>query len=555
MKLQRSIQAVVAGASLVATVAMSGGPVASAAATIHRNPLLNTHLDEPSERFSTDAPALSSRCQGQIGQLNLYPKPAPNVDLIVKDGVVQAGSQQGCSSAQNETTIAVNPRNPRNLVAGTNDYRLYNSREGRNDGSGWAYTSFDGGASWTDKALPHLTFQTGSRGLLAQMDSAGDPAVAFGNHNDVYYANIAFSRLNTANAITVNASRDGGRTWGEPAIIQIDGVDAAGNPVDTAIFNDKEWITVDPVSGTVYVTWTRFDAVSSPIVVSASHDGGRTWSKFAAVSPTTTSFVEGITPYDQGSSPQVGKDGALYVAYEASVCETLACDQPEDHDATVVARSTNGGRTFTNTVVGVNYDFPVNPVVGDTTLTGENFRLNSFPQLTIDRHSGALWLTWADDRNGLYTSSGSSVKTNGDIIVARSTTGRSWSSSVFGTPQDEAFPAIAAGDDHVAVSAYTRKFDDDGTGLDYAYWSGGNANQLAKSSVHRITTRTSDPGIQFVGVGTSGETLQGVFIGDYSAVVLGEDGVLHPCWTDFRGRPGTTSPNQDAYSQAIRLSD
>jgi hypothetical protein len=38
-------------------------------------------------------------------------------------------------------------------------------------------------------------------------------------------------------------------------------------------------------------------------------------------------------------------------------------------------------------------------------------------------------------------------------------------------------------------------------------------------------------------------------------VALGSDGVLHPCWTDFRGKPGVTAPNQDAYTQAISLDD
>ena len=53
----------------------------------------------------------------------------------------------------------------------------------------------------------------------------------------------------------------------------------------------------------------------------------------------------------------------------------------------------------------------------------------------------------------------------------------------------------------------------------------------------------------------TGDTLQGVFIGDYTAMVMGNDGVIHPCWTDFRGRPGVNTPNQDAYTQAIRLGD
>ena len=37
----------------------------------------------------------------------------------------------------------------------------------------------------------------------------------------------------------------------------------------------------------------------------------------------------------------------------------------------------------------------------------------------------------------------------------------------------------------------------------------------------------------------------------YTAVAMGWDGVLHPCWTDFRGKPGVTSPNQDAYTAAV----
>src|SRR5882757_260888 len=183
-------------------------------------------------------PTLSALCQSFIGQLNNYKNPRPNVDQINNDAVVQAGTQLGCDTAQNETTIAVNPANPRNLVAGTNDYRLFNTREARNDGSGIAYTSFDGGRTWKDVLLPHLTFQTGSTGTLSDMDSAGDPAVAFGPHNTVYYANLVFSRLNNGSGVVVSKSKDGGLTWGDPVIVHTDGVDASGNPLDTPFFND-----------------------------------------------------------------------------------------------------------------------------------------------------------------------------------------------------------------------------------------------------------------------------------------------------------------------------
>jgi len=246
-------------------------------------------------------PNLSALCQSYLGGTNPYANPAPNVDMINGDTIVSAGTQAGCNSAQNETTIDVNPRNPRNLVGGTNDYRIFNSRENRNDGSGWAYTTFDGGKTWTDVQLPHLTYQTGATGALSDMDSAGDPAVAFGPRNTVYYANLVFSRLNNGSGIAVSKSTDGGLHWGEPSIVQLDGVDAAGNGVPTDYFNDKEWITVDQKSGAVYVTWTRFGLTDSPIVVSKSTDGGQTWSPFVTVNPAFS--PGGITTYSQGSSP------------------------------------------------------------------------------------------------------------------------------------------------------------------------------------------------------------------------------------------------------------
>ncbi len=523
---------------------------------VRHNALLSSSGDpgDDDTAISLD-PSLSALCQSTIGQLNVYQPTGRNVDQISGDTVVSAGSQTGCGAAQNETTIAVNPRNAANLVGGTNDYRLFNTREGRNDGSGWAYATFDGGRTWRDVQLPHLTYQTGATGALYDMDSAGDPAVAYGSDGSVYYANLVFSRLNNASGVVVNVSHDGGLTWGEPSIVHTDGVDSNGNPLPTGVFNDKEWITVDPRSGAVYVTWTSFlSDGTSPITVSRSDDGGRTWSTPTYVNPASSFTPGGVTPYSSGSNPQVGRDGKLYIAYESALCATLACDQPTDHDEVVVATSTDGGQTFSNAAVAVDYDFPYNADVGRSTLTGENFRINSFPQMAIDRSTDALYVTWADDRNGQYDASGSSIKTNGDVLVVASRDGRHWSNvQTVGTAADEVFPAIAAHDDHVAVSFYTRAYDPTGIGLDFAYVQTDDRGRFSGTRVKRITTQTENPQTQFVGIGAvTGAVLQGVFIGDYTGAAMGRDGVFHPSWTDFRGHPGVTSPNQDAYTQAIR---
>jgi hypothetical protein len=547
---------------------------ASATATVglpdhRRSPGLKALLSEKDADRAGDDPALSALCQSFVGQPNPYADPRPDVDQIVGDTIVTVGTQAGCSAAQNENTIAVNPNNPKNIVAGTNDYRIFNSREQRNDSSGWAYTSFDGGKTWTNVQLPHLTFQTGGTGPFAYMDSAGDPVIAFGPHNTVYYGNIVFSRgtptapgTEAGNGIALNVSHDGGLHWDEPKLIQVDGVDAAGNPTASQTFNDKIWLAADKSNGRVYVTWTRFadnadgSYLESPIVVSASKDYGRTFSPYRRVDASLDGFSGGLTPYSQGSNPQVGNDGTLYIAYEGEECATVACDQfgSGDRDVTVVATSRDHGRHFTKSIVDTNYDFPFSEPLGTETLTGENFRINSYPQLAYDPVRDFLAVTWNDDRHGQYDPvTSESIRSNGDNIVSLSRNGRAWSApQTVGTAQDEVFGAVAAYDGVVAVTSYTRHYDPAGINLDYAYWSSLDLRRGPRLNIHRLTTESSNPQIQFVGTDDEGNEVQGTFIGDYTGVVLGSDLRLHPAWTDFRGRPGTTAPNQDAYTRSIQ---
>jgi len=554
---RNALTGLVAAAALTAA-GLAAAPADAAAAGSPHNPLLNYVLAYGEDDVD-DSAALSALCQNYIGDTHVYKKITPNVDAIRGDTVVDVGSQTGCYSAQNETTVAVNPQNPNNLVSGSNDYRNYNSREERNDSSGWVYTSFDGGRSWKNIELPKLTYQTGATGALSDMDSAGDPVVAFGPHNTVYYANIVFSRLNAGSGITVSVSHDGGLTWGAPSIVQLDGVLPDGSATPTDYFNDKEWITVDPHTGQVYLTWTRFtydDAgnyIESPIYLKTSDNQARTWSTGLRVSPTTTGFTGGLTAFSQGSNPKVGANGTLYVAYEGTVCATLACTDPTDHDETVVAVSRDHGKTWTNELVGQDYDYPYNADVGSNVLTAENFRINSYPQLTVDPVTQHLYVTWSDDRYGQYTSTGTSVKTDGTALISGSSDGVHWSPVASAEPGgDVFFPAVAAFAGKVAVTYYTRSYDPGGINLDYAYTT---INRNGKySPQHRVTTQSANPQVQFVSTGlVTGQVLQGVFIGDYSAAVIGANGVLHPVWTDFRGDPGVDTPHQTVDTQAVPL--
>jgi len=67
--------------------------------------------------------------------------------------------------------------------------------------------------------------------------------------------------------------------------------------------------------------------------------------------------------------------------------------------------------------------------------------------------------------------------------------------------------------------------------LDYAFSSSTDGY----ASETRVSTQSSNPYIEF----------SGSFIGDYTGVAVDPAGGAHTVWTDFRGNPGTTTPNED----------
>src|SRR5207245_10730423 len=98
-------------------------------------------------------------------QSSAAPAVGANVNVIGSKDVVQQATIGGVSvktcnpgmeTAQNETTIAANPGDPSNLVAGANDYRLYEPSEHRYHASGGFYRSTDGGRSWSEGFVPGL---------------------------------------------------------------------------------------------------------------------------------------------------------------------------------------------------------------------------------------------------------------------------------------------------------------------------------------------------------------------------------------------------------------
>jgi hypothetical protein len=462
-------------------------------------------------------------------------------DAIVNDTTFSFADGSSCYNPQNESNIVINPTNPNNVVTSANEYRI--------DGDE-VYVSMDAGLTFRNIVLPGRTGATGGKGVFSRLGSCGDPVLAFGPDGTLYYSGLGcnFRAHSQASGLSVSVSHDGGLTWDAPQMVTFT------DP--NQFFNDKEWITVGS-DGTVYVTWTRFKSngtlkgfAGSPIVMSVSRNGGKSWSGLNKVSDNSH-------PFNQGSQPLVAPDGTVYVAYEGSTPSTGFLG-----DAIILARSTDGGKTFRNTELARPYDdyncYPINVAQGRQTLSGEQFRINSFPSFAIDPTSGRMAITWTDDQANAscgYEKGGSFVgPTSNQVKLITSNDGMTWSvpAVITSGPADKAYSAVGFNAGRAVVSYYTREFSPDTpeceaevqdttTGvlstipgpvcLDYAARSSSDGY----ASETRLTTQSSNPYITFAGS----------FIGDYTGVGVNSSGQSFIVWADFRGNPGVTDPNMD----------
>ncbi len=474
-------------------------------------------------RGASDRPATGAavfKAAAQSGAAS--PVVGANVNVIGSNDVVQQATINGVSvktcnpgkeTAQNETTIAANPGNASNLVAGANDYRLYEPSENRYDASGGFYRSTDGGASWSAGFLPGLV--RANTEAPGPYEAAGDPSVVAGPAGTFWYANLAFNRTDAANSVAASRSINGGKTWKTSYVFQ---TSAAGG---VFVFNDKEWIAADPNNPDVaYVAWTQFHmavsgaTTSSPIVISKTVDGGASWS-----APVQVSSFE----ISQGADVTVDSSGTVRVIFE-----TFA---PRSRVA--YATSTDGGSTFTTRLVAQIDDIP-------SPLPGATYRDDSFPALAMDGSTlHVVWSNWTG--------------ANARIVYIRSIDGgATWSApvTISGSAGDQLFPWVAAQGGKV----YATWFNRPPAGAD-TYSIAGVASTdggVSWSSPVTVSTAVSDvsQGNRF-----GFPTCAASFVGDYSGITIDNTGVAHSLWTDVRVEPSTsTDPggtSQDPFTATL----
>lgn len=389
------------------------------------------------ERFSWSryTPASGSGLQALSGVAEVgFAESEGEIASAVPAGVVPAlpanfapdvlVNQDLSSTPHNETAIAINPKNPLNMVVGANDYRL-------GYGSSGFYATTDGGRTWRDGIIPfpttyleplHAAGDTTGRQLLA-LDGGGDPAIAFDRAGTAYYADINFHRQGCASMVLVGRSINGGLTWNRPlwgapsagdtrddgdGVVQINNDDQ-----DCTHFYDKEFIAAGPrprgatlVTGTntkhlspdrVYVTFTDFiltpvagtQLIRSPIMISYSDDQGRHWSAPAEISGSNMDLCggyAGMCTEDQGSVPVVDpRNGKVFVYFfnadtlgdpvhqELAVQETH-CPAPKPSvpctqipDQLLVVSSTDGGAAWTSPALISSVRDDNMPLAGEVT--------------------------------------------------------------------------------------------------------------------------------------------------------------------------------------------
>ena len=455
--------------------------------------------------------------------LVLAPDAALSAPTVTNVQVNKVFSGPFPTNKQNEPSLAQNPTNALNLIAGSNDEiaepACTNSSPSTCpfvagiSNSGF-YASFDGGQTWPCQGLIDLS--------AFNEYAFGDPAQAFDSRGNAYYGTLAFPNPLTVDELHtgvqadffVAKSTDGGCHYGSAARV------SGSAP---AIFDDKDAIAADasptsPFRDNVYATWTKFTGQNShgfgsdQIVFARSVDGGATFSAPLALSPSHNNNATGGR---QGSAVKVGSDGTVYVFW---------IDTVNKQSVELLAVSHDGGATFPgpNTIVAIVTDDGLSP------LPGSSFRQDSrtFPSVSISPN-GSLHLVWSNHTNGHSTvmavHSSDDGRTWSTPIVAGNVAGRSaFFASVTTDPSNNVDVAFLAIDDKPAGTA-------PGAGVVHydAYLTRSTDGGVSFSNPMVISTARSDPD------GSSTNSLRAQFLGDYITAVADANHV-YAVWTDSR---------------------
>lgn len=478
--------------------------------------------------------------------------PATKTGTAICSTATQAGPNVNTDcehlGPHNETSIAVNPANPRNMIGGANDYQLGINPGGHVTESvlSRAHVTFDGGRTWAEYPLYSNSAYQGT----------GDPSVAFDADGHAYYATLGFRFVGPGNAtnpdVLVANSGDSGRTWAATRVAA-----GTGNATSVGDLLDKEYLAAWG-HGNAIVTYGDFRLgqkgafLSGRIMSSVTHDAGRTWSAPRVISGALNqAFV---------SVPTVGPDGRVNVAFLNTTDLTTGRDDYEVVEVSPATGARVAGPFKVATVIDGATDYPV--AGGSQTYQDSLFRTWAAGNITADpARAGHLAVVWSDMRNSVRPAPADPyvAKTNSDVVVSQSFDhGRTWSAPRALTVTGDQFMPWGAYDTRgrLRIGTFDRSTDPSNHRYNYSLGTETAPATLAFSALSPVSTAQSDPTRDdrwFAATVNPAFPRATQFLGDYSNIAATPSGGVVAYWTDMRETAcfaGSCGHGQDAYFAA-----
>ena len=352
-----------------------------------------------------------------------------------------------------ESVLAVNPRDPNNLIAAA----IVLAESDRIA----VYASRDGGRTWSRATHAGRGGETRFAGL--------DPAVAFDRQGTAYFVS-----MDSGAEVAVWKSSDGGFTWSTPA------------PV-AGVGWDRPWIACMASSTTAF---TERVFVAGKLPVTVFGEVARDILAFSGSSDGGASFRVPRLFLPKPSAQVLNVVSDLVVDAHDRIVLTLQLFPPGVvHDEVLAGNygtvvSEDGGRTFTPPRLG-----PEVHVYGHAAEGKSMFGLG-FARMAVDRTGGAydgrLHLAWVDAVDGFYR-----------VRAAWSPDeGASWSEPLFvgsAPGSDASTPAIAVdGKGSVGIAWYDRRADETG-GCYQLYFAASKDGGASFSPAQRLDDTPTCP--------------------------------------------------------------
>ena len=278
-----------------------------------------------------------------------------------------------------EPSIAINPTNPKNIVAGSVlDY---------------VHRSNDGGKTWQTEQLK------------SKYGIWGDPTVLCDSNGVFYYFHLSdpegtnWKSNRILDRIVLQKSMDGGTTWSNGTSI---GFNAPKQ-------QDKQWALINPaLNNNLYTAWTEFDKYNSNhendksrILFSKSENNGENWTKPKQISLNEGNCLDNDLTPEGTTLASNGEKLFICWAFNSKIWFSKSIDNGEHWSKEIAIANQPNGWKYSIKNIG---------------------RCNGFPVMDIDKsaskHHGNIYLNWSSQATNEET----------NIFISKSLDeGRTWS--------------------------------------------------------------------------------------------------------------------------------